>query len=273
MKFSYKDSHINYEIIGDGYPLLMIHGAYADSCLMKGCSEPALEKETGFKRVYFDLPGMGKSPASKEITNADDILSTVIDFINNVIGLDKFSIVAESYGGYIARGLLKHFKRKINSIFFIAPIIKPIKADREVEDLIITDIDKDFLETLDDYEKKKFTETITNQIPETFHRFKKEVLSGLNCADKKFIDNIKKENYAFKEAIDTEIFDGFAFFVAGRQDNVAGYKDIDSILPMFPDHQLYILDRAGHQLQIDRENLFSVFFGNWIGIVKERYLD
>ncbi len=273
MKFSYKDSYIDYEIVGEGYPVLMIHGTYADKRLMQGCMEPVVEKETSFKRIYFDLPGMGNSPASKEVRTADDMLDTVEAFINDVLGENKFSVAAESYGGYIARGVLKRFKERINAMFFIAPIIKPIKSERKLGDFIITDIDKDFLSTLGDYEKKKFTEAITNQVPDNFYRFQKEVLSGITCADKGFIEEMKRQNYAFKEKIDTDVFHGLAFFVAGRHDNVAGYEDIDTILPMFPDHQLYVLDRAGHQVQIDRGNVFSVLLDRWVSMVKERYLD
>ena len=56
---------INYEIIGTGMPILMIHGMTPDQRLMKGCMEPIFQKREGWKRIYFDLPGMGKTKGEK----------------------------------------------------------------------------------------------------------------------------------------------------------------------------------------------------------------
>ena len=50
---------INYEIIGEGTPVLIIHGWGISSHTMKGAFEPIFNRLEGYKRYYIDLPGMG----------------------------------------------------------------------------------------------------------------------------------------------------------------------------------------------------------------------
>ena len=62
MEYTVKDVPIYYEIHGSGTPILMIHGWSVDHRLMKGCMEPIFQSlDTPWQRIYFDLPGMGKT--------------------------------------------------------------------------------------------------------------------------------------------------------------------------------------------------------------------
>lgn len=54
-----RQAEIYYEDIGEGKPILMIHGFSPDSRLMTGCMEPLFTNRTGYRRIYIDLPGMG----------------------------------------------------------------------------------------------------------------------------------------------------------------------------------------------------------------------
>ena len=51
-------ARVYYESYGEGVPVLMIHGFYPDHRLMKGCMEPIFSSRPGWRRIYFDLPGM-----------------------------------------------------------------------------------------------------------------------------------------------------------------------------------------------------------------------
>jgi len=52
---------INFKMIGEGRPIVILHGYYVDHIMMVGCLEPIFEEVTGLKRIYIDLPGMGKT--------------------------------------------------------------------------------------------------------------------------------------------------------------------------------------------------------------------
>ena len=69
-----RDIPIYYEEYGEGRPVLCIHGYSVDHHLMTGCLEPVFTQMSGYRRIYLDLPGMGKTPAASWIQNADDML-------------------------------------------------------------------------------------------------------------------------------------------------------------------------------------------------------
>ena len=50
---------MDYEVIGDGTPVLIIHGWGISRLTMKGAFEPILEEVSGYRRYYIDLLGMG----------------------------------------------------------------------------------------------------------------------------------------------------------------------------------------------------------------------
>ena len=83
---------IYYEIHGEGYPILMLHGFEVDHRVLKGCMEPIFENEPKYKRIYFDLPGMGKTAGERWIQNSDQILDIVLKFVDKIIPNQKFII-------------------------------------------------------------------------------------------------------------------------------------------------------------------------------------
>lgn len=98
MMYEYRDINMNYEIIGDGKPVLLLHGFGCSLELMKYCMEPVFGMKEGYQRIYVDLPGMGQSGACPKLAAADKILEVLIAFIQDRIP-GKFLLVGESYGG------------------------------------------------------------------------------------------------------------------------------------------------------------------------------
>ena len=101
-----RDAEVYYEIIGEGKPVLIIHGCAPDHRLMKRCMETVFQKSKGYQRIYIDLPGMGKSNAPDWINSSDCILELLTAFIEKIIPTKDFLLVGESYGGYLASGIL-----------------------------------------------------------------------------------------------------------------------------------------------------------------------
>lgn len=54
MQCNIKDTLINYEIIGEGKPIIMIHGYYADNRVMAGCMEPVFStRENIYRSTWY----------------------------------------------------------------------------------------------------------------------------------------------------------------------------------------------------------------------------
>ena len=58
--------------------------------LMMKCMESVFQKDEGYKRIYIDLPGMGKSNAPDWINSSDHILEVLTMFIEEIIPKKDF---------------------------------------------------------------------------------------------------------------------------------------------------------------------------------------
>ena len=57
-----KDITVHYELLGEGRPIIMLHGWSVDHRHMVSDMEPLFRQRDGWKRIYLDLPGHGRTP-------------------------------------------------------------------------------------------------------------------------------------------------------------------------------------------------------------------
>ena len=260
---------IYYEVYGDGYPVLNLHGWPVDHRIMKGCMELIFETRPNYKRIYFDLPGMGKTKGEDWIKGTDDYLKIIIEFIEKIIPNEHFIIVGESYGGYLARGLIKKMQNLIDGVLFLVPVIIPYGEQRDLPEPIILIKDKNIVSKLSSFEKEIFEDVATVINQKVWERGKEEGLSGIKIANIEFLEKVK-ENYAF--SFDVELLnDKFTkptLFLLGRQDSSVGYRDAWKIIENYPRATFVVLDTAGHILQIEQEELFNTLANDWLNRVE-----
>lgn len=262
------DVRIHYEMIGEGKPVIMIHGFSPDSRLMIGCMEPLFKNGKGYRRIYFDLPGMGRTKDYQNIGGSNDMLETVLAFIDLIIPNQSFLIAGESYGGYLAQAIIERRKEQVDGAAFICPVIVPESEKRSLPEHAVIYRDKHFFEKLSDEEKDDFSSMGVVLDEHVWERYKKEILSGCNCADDGFLAKIKQH---YRLTLNTEhlLFEKPSLFLLGRQDAVVGYKDALEIIEHYPRATFAVLDRAGHNLQIEQEGLFNVLVNEWLDRVSE----
>jgi len=110
MEYKVKDLNIYYEEAGTGRPLLMLHGWPSDHRHIASDMEPLFQNRNGWRRIYPDLPGMGKTRGPEWITHQDHMLDVVLEFIDAVAPGERFVVAGTSYGAtwrvgwYIAEG-------------------------------------------------------------------------------------------------------------------------------------------------------------------------
>lgn len=240
-----KNTRVYYEVYGEGLPIINLHGFMLDHRVLKGCMEPIFNKRNNFKRIYFDLPGMGKTKAESCIKNSDHMLELSIEFIKKIIPNQRYLIVSESYGSYIARGIIYKEPKYLEGALFICPVIKAEQNKRSLPNNGIS---------------------ITQPNIETSDRYKKEIQSAVEIANSVFLDEFIEVGYPFSFNVDKKIkkFEKPSLFLLGKQDLVVGYQDAWDIVKNYPHATFTILDQAGHSLQIEQEELFNIFVNEWL---------
>ncbi len=117
MKTSIKGLEINYEVIGEGKPLLILHGWGSNSERWQKVGE--LLAERGVKVIIPDLPGFGKSQNPSMAWGLDDYCEFVTEFIK-FLNLEKFYLLGHSFGGALAVKCSLKFPDKIDKLFLVS---------------------------------------------------------------------------------------------------------------------------------------------------------
>ena len=254
---------VYYEEHGEGTPIVCVHGYFVDHRLMSGCLEPVFETVDGYRRIYLDMPGFGKTPADYKIKNAAGMLKLLIRFVNAVIGDEHFLLIGESFGGYLSMGLIRELSERIDGVMLICPS-SVFDNERLPEKRIVYCSEK--LTDCDDPDLASFLDMAVMATPEAFEKYKRDILSGIKISDKRYLTRYFKGKFGaeYLRQLQEFVFEKPACILLGRQDHVVGYSGAYQMLEHFPRASFIIADCAGHNLQIDNEPLFGAMTLEWI---------
>ncbi|MEL7975556.1 alpha/beta hydrolase [Isoptericola sp. F-RaC21] len=245
--------------------IVLLHGFPVDHRLMLTAFEGAFAGRRDWRRVYLDLPGMGASPASG-VASTDDVLAVVRAAVDELVP-GPYVVVGESYGGYLARGLVAAEPARVRGLALLCPMIVPEHARRDVpphrvlvrDPALLSDVGAAALDADD---------VGVVQTPETWRRTEAEVVPGLAAADPETVRRIESR-YAGTFPLEPRTYAGPTLFLLGRQDSSTGYRDAWRLLEHYPRATFAVLDRAGHNLQIEQPALFDALVGEWLDRVEE----
>ncbi|MGC5326156.1 alpha/beta fold hydrolase [Brevibacillus sp. SYSU BS000544] len=261
---------IYYEIYGEGKPLVIFHPLATDHRAMKGWMEPIFEQVTGWQRIYVDLPAHGKSGLGLDVTTSDDFVAIFVEFLESLLGKTRrFSLVGQSFGGYIAQGIFSKMKEQVDGLCLLAPAIH-IK-DRTLPERVILEKDEDLLCDIDSDVATAFDTLMVVQNKRNLVAFLADIQPGRELANRVFLaGEWRKNGYFFSQEPfgEDEVFGNPALFLLGRQDWICGYEDQRKLLNYFPHATYAVLDQAGHMLQIEKRKLVQSLFVEWLESIK-----
>ena len=274
---------IYYETYGEGVPLLTLHGFPLDLRSMKGCLEPIFpisnsphttshDSETtttqrSFQRIYFDLPGMGRTELHSELTSSDDIFSIVMEFIDTILPDSPFLLAGHSYGGYLARGIVKQRPLQVLGLLLICPLIEPDQSKRILPPRTVLHRDESLAKILTETEQEEFDYGATIQTETIWMRYEAEIMAGVKVAQLELLERLAEKSYPLSFDVDnlTTPFTGPSLFLLGKQDSVVGYEDALKLKDRYPEAKMVVMDRAGHSLEIEQPEQFNQQVREWLG--------
>jgi pimeloyl-ACP methyl ester carboxylesterase len=262
---------IYYETFGEGTPVLMIHGFGIDHHVMTGCMEPVFAPRPGWKRIYFDLPGMGQTKATGDVASSDQLLDTVIRFAEKVIPDGRFLVAGESYGGYLARGLAYRVPERLDGLLLICPVIFADRKKRALPPRAVFSRDEALLADIEPDVRSFFERMLVLQDKRRWERFQKDIIPGMEAEDRAFTQRLMETAYAFSFDVDLpeRPFEKPSLLLAGRQDATVGWKDMLKIVDNYPRGTFAVLDRAGHGLEVEQQTVFECLVNEWLDRTEE----
>ena len=136
---------VHYVEYGTGIPVFSIHGYEIDHRMMSGALEPVFKNHSGYRRIYVDVPGFGKTPGDN-MKNTDEWVSLLNGVIDQLIGTEEpFLLAGQSYGCYLMLNLLLIRPEQIKGTLFIAPCTIAERAPRRLPVKALVDVDHELV--------------------------------------------------------------------------------------------------------------------------------
>jgi len=265
MKTTVQGIDVDYEIIGQGRPFLMLHGGGLDRRHMSDELEPLFATHPHWKRIYLDLPGHGATPAQDWIRTQEQVLKIVLKFIDAVIPGQNFAVAGVSRGGYIARGVIYRRIESVDGALLIAPASAVAGASPDQPHITLLE-DESVLSALQPGEGESgHFQMMVVQTHQTLARLRKTYFPALALRDAKLRDRIV-QNYDLPFDVNDlpRPFHKPVLIVTGRQDDVTGYLDAWKMMDTFPRATFAVLDRSGHLVQLEQATLFKALAEEWL---------
>lgn len=248
MDYIYDNIKINYDILGMGPPLILLHGwgtnyhTFDDVCKYL---------KSDYTIYLIDLPGFGKSDEPKHVYNLSNYVHFLCTFITE-LQIDNPIILGHSFGGRIA---IKYasISKNINKLILVdsAGIKKRLSFKKRISILKY--------KYLKWYYKKNKDITKYNQLTATTgssdYLASSNIMKG--TLSKVIKENLKKN--LKKIQVETLI-------IWGRDDKETPYRDAIIMKMCIPNAGLVTFDDVGHFPYLERKNYFKVVIKNYLGV-------
>ncbi len=256
--------------VGRGHPLLVLHGLGLDHVGLSEELERLFEDGATWRRIYLDLPGMGRTPGHGHLASADALLEMLTAVVEEKIGENRFAVFGQSYGGYLALGALHRFPALLSGLALLIPVIEPSFDQRLLpgelklrrSDYVMSGLSEEFLDG--------FRELIVDESPELAATLHESWIPSMETADQGFISRLQSEGYSFS-GLDParSSFSGPSLVVCGRHDAVVGFEQAMGLLPGLDRGTLTVLDGAGHLAQLEKPGLTRALVTDWLRRVEQ----
>ncbi|MBO9553491.1 alpha/beta hydrolase [Cellulomonas sp.] len=245
---------------GDGPAVLLVHGFGLDHRFMTPLDDTIAA--SGRRRVYVDLPGMGRS-ADVPATSSDDVLDALTSLVASELGGEPFAVVGSSYGGLLARGLAARLGDQVTGLALLCPVVEADVRDAPRPHVAVED--PALLATLDPREAAEYAFMAVVQSPQTWALFRDHVLPGMRAADASTLAAVRSA-YALTDhpEADGRTFAGPTLVLTGRHDHVVGYRDAFGLLEHYPRATFAVLDDAGHNAILEQPRVVEALLTEWL---------
>ncbi len=272
MQLTINGTPIYYEVRGEGLPFIILHGFHLDHDVMMGAFEPLFTERDGFQRIYPDMPGMGFTPAHDDLATSEAMAEVMIAFIDELLTNQPFIIGGFSYGGYIARAILKARQSLVQGLFLMAPSVNSDYDVRDLPEQMVITSDPDAIALLPEHLQPLILSTLSVQTRPVIQRIIDEYCDSFPRADQAFLQKLRAtKTYSYHPEVDKldPPFDKPSLILTGRHDNHTGYADAFQLARNYPRATYVTLDRAGHGVYLEQDTLFRALTNEWLDRVEE----
>lgn len=265
--FKYSSSDIAYNVIGEGQPVVLLHGFAEDKTIW---DNQVNDLHKHCKLILPDLPGSGKSKMlQKENVSIEDYAAYIYALIKHE-KIEKCVVLGHSMGGYITLAFAEAYPEILDGFGFIHSTAfadseekKNVRAKgiRLIEENGAFPFIKNTTPNLFSGNFKKLNNDVVQQLIDKGKNFAKEAL-------------IQYYNAMMKRTDKTEVLSKSnvpVLFIIGSEDTAAPLEDLlkQVHLPKLAD--IHILEGVGHMSMLEKPDELNTYILKFLQLVKETH--
>ena len=247
---------VHYVEHGTGRPVLVLHGAGVDHREAEACFEPILDGVAGLRRIYPDLPGMGRTAAPETLRSADHVVGALLNFADEAIGGTAHLLIGHSAGAYYAQAMAARRQAQVAGLALVCPLLpglrdvpqhRVVAGSGEIGDHV-------------------FRSYFVIQTPEMLDRYERYVAPAAALADQAALERIGERWVLTPDH--APAYGGPTVVVAGRLDSTVGYAAATDLVDYYPHASVAVIDDAGHALPHEQPELLRAMLVEWLARVE-----
>jgi pimeloyl-ACP methyl ester carboxylesterase len=261
---------LHHEEQGEGRPIVFLHGWTMDHRVEMADYEKIFAVRPGWRRIYPDLPGMGRSVAGDGIRTQDDVLQAVLAFIDRVVPQERFVLAGTSLGAYLARAVVARRRSRVAGLLLRVPCIVADTAQRTLPSFRPLVRDDGLVASLASEERTNLGDILV-QTPAYLDLLRSKVAALTEPAIQatqpiahEIRADPRRYGFSFDLAEQEKSFEEPTLIIAARQDLTVGYRDAWDILESYPRATFAVLDRADHVWPLETPNLLAALVEDWL---------
>jgi len=246
---------VHYSEHGTGTALLALHGAGVDHREIEAAVEEFVP--AGLRRIYPDLPGMGRTRGADHLTGNDAVVGLLCDLVDE-LHAGPVLLLGHSYGAYLARGVAARRPDLVGGLALLCPVGE---STHDVPQPSAVRSDPDAYEELEPEQRNGFDDYFVIRTAATARRYRDHTVPGMQQVDQEVLGRIFGN---WQIDLGEQRFAGPTLIVAGRRDSTAGYRAAIDLMEQYPAATLTVLEDAGHALPHEQPELLRALVGHWV---------
>lgn len=248
MNYKYEKLNINYDIIGSGPPIIMLHGWGSNYHTFDNNINDLKKQYTIF---LIDLPGFGMSDEPKYIYTLDNYVNFLKTFIEE-LQIEKPIIIGHSFGGRIAIKYASKYDN-INKLILIdsAGIKHKLSLSKRFQILKYKILKKYY----------RITKNITKY---------NELINTSGSLD--YINSTKIMRGVLTKVVNEDLTKHLkkisieTLIIWGKDDTVTPYCDAIKMNKLIKNSGLVTIENTGHFPYIERRKYFNIILNNYLEV-------